>query len=91
MLQNVFCAAPVVVAKNHLNNHVRALVINSGNANAGTGVAGSTKGLDNAYQVCEMVAQSLIFNNKFFIANLILPPSNHEYFTVKKYYLRRDL
>jgi N-acetylglutamate synthase/N-acetylornithine aminotransferase len=26
--QNVFCAAPVVVAKNHLNNHVRALVIN---------------------------------------------------------------
>jgi glutamate N-acetyltransferase/amino-acid N-acetyltransferase len=24
--QNVFCAAPVVVAKNHLNNHVRALV-----------------------------------------------------------------
>jgi glutamate N-acetyltransferase/amino-acid N-acetyltransferase len=49
--QNVFCAAPVVVAKNHLNNHVRALVINSGNANAGTGVAGSNKGLDNAYQV----------------------------------------
>jgi glutamate N-acetyltransferase/amino-acid N-acetyltransferase len=38
---------------------VRALVINSGNANAGTGVAGSNKGLDNAYQVCEMVAQSL--------------------------------
>jgi N-acetylglutamate synthase/N-acetylornithine aminotransferase len=46
-------------AKNHLNNHVRALVINSGNANAGTGVAGSNKGLDNAYQVCEMVAQSI--------------------------------
>jgi hypothetical protein len=48
-----------MTAKNHLNNHVRALVINSGNANAGTGVAGSNKGLDNAYQVCEMVAQSL--------------------------------
>ena len=59
--QNVFCAAPVVVAKNHLNNNVRALVINSGNANAnaGTGVASGGKGLDNAYQVCEMVAQSL--------------------------------
>ncbi len=57
--QNVFCAAPVVVAKNHLNNNVRALVINSGNANAGTGVASGNKGLDNAYQVCEMVAQSL--------------------------------
>ena len=60
--QNVFCAAPVVVAKNHLNNHVRALVINSGNANAGTGVASGNKGLENAYQVCEMVAQSLNIN-----------------------------
>ena len=57
--QNIFCAAPVVVAKNHLNNNVRALVINSGNANAGTGLASGDKGLDNAYQVCEMVAQSL--------------------------------
>lgn len=57
--QNVFCAAPVVVAKNHLNSDVRALVINSGNANAGTGIASGNKGLDNAYQVCEMVAQSL--------------------------------
>ncbi len=57
--QNVFCAEPVVVAKNHLNSDVRALVINSGNANAGTGVASGDKGLDNAYQVCEMVAQSL--------------------------------
>lgn len=57
--QNVFCAAPVVVAKNHLNSNVRALVINSGNANAGTGIASGDKGLDNAYRVCEMVAQSL--------------------------------
>ncbi|WP_428087035.1 bifunctional glutamate N-acetyltransferase/amino-acid acetyltransferase ArgJ [Candidatus Thioglobus sp.] len=60
--QNVFCAAPVVVAKNHLNSHVRALVINSGNANAGTGVASGNKGLENAYQVCEMVAQALNIN-----------------------------
>ncbi|RUA06248.1 MAG: bifunctional ornithine acetyltransferase/N-acetylglutamate synthase [Gammaproteobacteria bacterium] len=57
--QNVFCAAPVLVAKNHLNSDVRSLVINSGNANAGTGVASGKKGLDNAYQVCEMVAKSL--------------------------------
>ena len=35
--QNVFCAAPVFVAKNHLQNNPRALLINSGNANAGTG------------------------------------------------------
>ncbi|KAA0445849.1 MAG: bifunctional ornithine acetyltransferase/N-acetylglutamate synthase, partial [Candidatus Thioglobus sp.] len=44
--QNVFCAAPVIVAKNHLQNQPRALVINSGNANAGTGVASGTAGLD---------------------------------------------
>ena len=57
--QNVFCAAPVLVAKNHLNHAVRALVINSGNANAGTGVASGTVGLDNAYQVCQLVADAL--------------------------------
>ncbi|RUM78864.1 MAG: bifunctional ornithine acetyltransferase/N-acetylglutamate synthase, partial [Candidatus Thioglobus sp.] len=34
--QNVFCAAPVVIAKNHLNHQPKALLINSGNANAGT-------------------------------------------------------
>jgi glutamate N-acetyltransferase/amino-acid N-acetyltransferase len=38
--QNVFCAAPVFVAKNHLQNNPRALLINSGNANAGTGEKG---------------------------------------------------
>ena len=43
--QNRFCAAPVVVAKAHLSNPdsksaIRALVVNTGNANAGTGEAG---------------------------------------------------
>src|SRR5688500_7898394 len=43
--RNGFCAAPVVVAKEHLSSlrsirSVRALVINTGNANAGTGEAG---------------------------------------------------
>jgi len=41
--QNSFCAAPVTVAKNHLDTNggsVRALLVNSGNANAGTGAAG---------------------------------------------------
>ena len=38
--QNRFCAAPVVVAKQHLAQSVRALVVNTGNANAGTGEAG---------------------------------------------------
>ncbi|WP_295626325.1 bifunctional glutamate N-acetyltransferase/amino-acid acetyltransferase ArgJ [uncultured Nitrosomonas sp.] len=38
--QNRFCAAPVVVAKQHLAQSVRALMVNTGNANAGTGEAG---------------------------------------------------
>ena len=37
--QNRFCAAPVIVSKEHLSlaRPVRALVVNTGNANAGTG------------------------------------------------------
>ncbi|MCX7083685.1 MAG: bifunctional glutamate N-acetyltransferase/amino-acid acetyltransferase ArgJ [Methylococcales bacterium] len=35
--QNAFCAAPVHVAKAHLAHQPRWLLINSGNANAGTG------------------------------------------------------
>jgi len=39
--KNRFCAAPVIVAKQHLaENFIRALVINTGNANAGTGNSG---------------------------------------------------
>jgi glutamate N-acetyltransferase/amino-acid N-acetyltransferase len=57
--KNVFCAAPVLVAKNHLNTQVRALVINSGNANAGTGVASGTQGLNATLLVCDMVATAL--------------------------------
>src|SRR3954451_10888882 len=45
--QNSFCAAPVTVAREHiagqdLGNPIRALVINTGNANAGTGEEGIT-------------------------------------------------
>ncbi len=57
--QNVFCAAPVIVAKNHLNHPIRALIVNSGNANAGTGVGGGSRGLENAYQICQWVAAAL--------------------------------
>jgi glutamate N-acetyltransferase/amino-acid N-acetyltransferase len=53
--QNVFCAAPVLVAKNHLQNNPRALLINSGNANAGTG----KKGLENTIKTCEILANEL--------------------------------
>src|SRR5512141_3515783 len=39
---NRFCAAPVTLAKEHLaaNKGIRALVVNTGNANAGTGEQG---------------------------------------------------
>ncbi len=53
--QNIFCAAPVLVAKNHLQNNPRALLINSGNANAGTG----KKGIENAIKSCELLASEL--------------------------------
>src|SRR5205814_604153 len=53
--QNRFCAAPVVIAKRHLRNAVRALVVNTGNANAGTGA----EGLQRALQVCEALAHHL--------------------------------
>lgn len=53
---NAFCAAPVTVAKNNLSNVMpRALIINSGNANAGTGKTG----MDNALQTCQWVADEL--------------------------------
>lgn len=38
--QNAFCAAPVHVAKENLARNPRWLLINSGNANAGTGLQG---------------------------------------------------
>ena len=53
--QNIFCAAPILVAKNHLNFKIQALLINSGNANAGTG----KKGLENSFKSCEIIAEEL--------------------------------
>ncbi len=54
--QNAFCAAPVVIAKKHLENKTpRYLLINAGNANAGTGQAG----LDAARACCAAVASEL--------------------------------
>ena len=51
---NKFCAAPVLVAKEHLaeNSTPRYLLINSGNANAGTG----ERGFQDALQSCRRVA-----------------------------------
>jgi glutamate N-acetyltransferase/amino-acid N-acetyltransferase len=53
--RNRFCAAPVILAKKHLRNGVQALVVNTGNANAGTGA----QGLERAMQVCEALAGHL--------------------------------
>ena len=51
--RNQFCAAPVVVAREHLEKDpTRYLLINSGNANAGTGA----DGLRNARETCRTVA-----------------------------------
>ena len=53
--QNRFCAAPVIVARRHLMevSAPRFLLINSGNANAGTG----NDGIDVAEKTCVAVAQ----------------------------------
>jgi len=52
--QNRFCAAPVQVCREHLGggHAVRALVINTGNANAGTGA----QGLSDAHATCTALA-----------------------------------
>jgi glutamate N-acetyltransferase/amino-acid N-acetyltransferase len=51
--QNAFSAAPVQLARRHLRQGApRFLLINSGNANAGTGA----QGLQDALQSCEMLA-----------------------------------
>jgi len=54
---NRFCAAPVQVCKEHLalNTSIKALIINTGNANAGTGETG----LSDARQTCQEVAQMM--------------------------------
>jgi len=51
--QNAFCAAPVIVAKNHLKNgNPKFCLINSGNANAGLGEIG----IEAAMNVCRHLA-----------------------------------
>ena len=54
---NRFCAAPVQLCREHLDggHAIRAMVINTGNANAGTGV----DGLNRARRTCAALAQRL--------------------------------
>lgn len=53
--QNAFCAAPVIVCKEHLDRTegIRYLVVNAGNANAGTG----EEGLTSARMICAEIAE----------------------------------
>src|SRR5689334_18347319 len=59
--QNRFCAAPVLVCREHLARiasggpSIRALVVNTGNANAGTG----EPGIRDARAVCAALASKL--------------------------------
>ncbi|MEP7327590.1 MAG: bifunctional glutamate N-acetyltransferase/amino-acid acetyltransferase ArgJ [Betaproteobacteria bacterium] len=59
--QNRFCAAPVIVGRQHLQHQhrgsggFRALIVNAGNANAGTGESG----LADAHAECVAVARML--------------------------------
>ena len=51
--QNAFCAAPVTISKKHLQqSQPRYLLVNTGNANAGTG----EQGLSDALACCQEVA-----------------------------------
>ena len=54
--RNKFSAAPVQLAKKHITqSSPRALLVNSGNANAGTG----EEGMKNAVQCCELLAAEI--------------------------------
>jgi len=60
---NRFCAAPVQVCKEHLasdgaKGEIRALVVNTGNANAGTG----ERGMKDALSTCTELARELKLN-----------------------------
>jgi len=54
--QNAFCAAPVHVARDHLSQKPRWLLINSGNANAGTGQQGMRDALVSCASLAAIVA-----------------------------------
>ncbi len=77
--QNRFCAAPVSVAREHLHAEggVRALVVNTGNANAGTGA----EGLARARATCSALAGLLGLEAEQvlpFSTGVILEPLPHD-------------
>ena len=76
--QNRFCAAPVTVCLEHLHNEdgIRALVVNTGNANAGTG----EDGLRRTHETCAALAEQLDFEPEQvlpFSTGVIMEPLPH--------------
>ena len=77
--QNRFCAAPVQVCREHLaaGHGIRAMVINTGNANAGTG----QDGLARARSTCQALAGQLKLAPEQvlpFSTGVIMEPLPHE-------------
>ena len=73
--QNKFCAAPVIVSKNHLKTtgNIKALLVNTGSANAGNG----SKGIEDAETTCKFLASKLnVDHNKVlpFSTGVIMSP-----------------
>ena len=58
--QNAFCAAPVIIAKDHIQHNPRWLLVNSGNANAGTG----QQGMKDAMTCCTSLASAIDGNKQ---------------------------
>ena len=74
--QNAFCAAPVLLCKEHLKgaSEIRALVINTGYANAGTGEEGILRAKETCRAVGELLSikseQVLPFSTGVILENL---------------------
>lgn len=81
--QNRFCAAPVQICRDHLaknagqSHGIRAMLINTGNANAGTG----NDGLSRAYACCIALARELNVAPEqvlLFSTGVIMEPLPHD-------------
>lgn len=77
--RNRYCAAPVQICQQHLSGSsaVRAFIVNTGNANAGTG----RDGLDRAQAVCDATAKALGVTSAEvlpFSTGVIMEPLPHE-------------
>lgn len=77
--QNRFCAAPVTVAREHLHaeSGVRALLVNTGNANAGTGAEGIARARATCAALADLLDVSALQVLPF-STGVILEPLPHE-------------